>query len=251
MYNIRCGLFIFGDREYWIADQNKVNRSKRLISCGKHCLECVIVYITVDVLFYTDSSYAETCILIKRRKKMKKKNYLIVLCLSLMMIFSSLYPVQAATDVTNKLSKSNYNNIVKLTKRFINPAGYKVQYELKRNQSKIYKFDTDKKRRAFVKLMYDDTTYKWSASTISQRVFGKKTKNFEILAGDWGEDEPVFYHYKIYKVNSSKYTVKADLYFHDWSTNKKTKEGTIQLNIKKKKGSYYGYVATSIKIKKL
>jgi hypothetical protein len=69
MYNIRCGLFIFGDREYWIADQNKVNRSKRLISCGKHCLECVIVYIIVDVLFYTDSSYVETCTLIKGGKR--------------------------------------------------------------------------------------------------------------------------------------------------------------------------------------
>jgi hypothetical protein len=167
------------------------------------------------------------------------------------MIFSSLYPVQAATDVTNKLSKSNYNKIVKLTERFITPAGYKAEYQLKRNKSKTYKFDTDKTRREFVRLMYDKTTYKWSASKISQRVFGKKMKNFEILAGDWGEDEPVFSHYKIYKVSSSKYKVKADLYFHDWSIDKKTKEGTIQLNIKKKKGSYYGYVATSIKIKKL
>ena len=84
----------------------------------------------------------------------------------------------------------------------------------------------------------------------SMRLLGENT-SVKYAVGDWGVDIPVLKISKISKVDSGKYRVVAKAILLNDFTGKTTTYGTVTLDVKKKSGSYYGYIAKKLTIKKI
>ena len=70
--------------------------------------------------------------------------------------------------------------------------------------------------------------------------------------GDWGTLFPYLTLKSVKKKSSNKYVAVFNVMWENCENNcKKKKTGTATFTLKKKKGTYYGFVAKSVKIKKI
>ena len=87
----------------------------------------------------------------------------------------------------------------------------------------------------------------------AQKVFGiRDGVMYTKKEGDWGTLFPYLTLKSVKKKSSNKYEAVFNVMWENCENNcKKKKTGTATFTLKKKKGTYYGFVAKSVKIKKI
>ena len=161
--------------------------------------------------------------------------------------------VQAKTTnaTTNEKKKSK-----KLCNEFTNFLGMQLtegdpSLAISVGKSTTWIFETWKK---------EDLTYRYnlvvplqymSDEGAAERVFGLKDFYVSPVIGDWGEAFPELSLKSATKKSTSKYTAVCDIKWVNSMDNTTKKIGTATFTLKKKKGTHYGFIVKSIKIKKV
>ena len=173
----------------------------------------------------------------------------VIICCFITPVINANTRVQAQTkDVTNTVSGKN--DIKELTRILATPCGYDLTELMKKGRTKKYDFSKASDRRNILNLCYEEI-YSVGERVVSIRMFGENTNDIDLLVGDWGCSWPEIKINKIYKMSSNKYKVSANVNWYDESENSSKKIGKLRLYLKKDSNSYYGYIAKSMKLKKV
>ena len=121
---------------------------------------------------------------------------------------------------------------------------------MKKGRTKKYDFSKASDRRNILNLCYEEI-YSVGERVVSIRMFGENTNNIDLLVGDWGVAGPIIVIKKIYKIDSKKYKVVANVNWYNSDDNSSKKIGRLRLYLKKDTNSYYGYIAKSMKLEKV
>ena len=193
---------------------------------------------------------------------MKKNIVRIITLVLIVMMLMPAFHVSAKSDNVTKSFK-NKSKVVHLIKEFRTFAGLEI-VKMRVGQAKKYSFSKNKYRKMVIKtptpgLSIDYVHNAWKNTTFSKRsleklsknIFGRATKNIgKPLVGDWGGVTPEIKRIKIYRTGKKTYIVKAKIKWFYPDENVYREGGTIIWNIKRKKGTHYGYIVKSMKIKK-
>lgn len=193
---------------------------------------------------------------------MKKKSamkriicMLLIVCCTATCFNASMVKAQAAKDITNSAT----HNIRTLCEFFPSTCGYDLIYKMKIGQKKKYNFAKASTRRYALNRCYSELYSQYSTgtsiNTLSNRIFGKKTSKVNMIVADWGLARPAIKIRKIYRQSSGKYKVKANVNW-EWDADEfdsagSRKIGDLQITLKKKPKSYYGYIVKSMALKKV
>lgn len=161
--------------------------------------------------------------------------------------------VYAATseDVTTTQEK----NIKKLCKNFTDFIGVELTDETSGTYIKVGKSNTWE----FQKWSTEDTIYEpnmviplWymNIKNASKKVFDIDDFHVQNKLGDWGEVAPYLSLNSISKISSKKYKAVFAVKWRDSVSQTSKKTGSATFTLKKKKGTYYGFIVKSVKIKK-
>ncbi|SFP95405.1 hypothetical protein SAMN02910358_00249 [Lachnospiraceae bacterium XBB1006] len=176
------------------------------------------------------------------RKRMKWMASILVVAMVL-----TLCPMMHGTEVQAASSKTKMKS---LTKEFVNFAGEICTDNTWLNKTKSYSFSSSAARKKVAKYAEYDGSHK-KLSYYAKKLFGKTIQSDEkVLVGDWGAAWPEFSFGKITKLKSGKYRISFSVKWVNEAENTETKLATGKLYVKPKKGSYYGYVATKLVIKR-
>ena len=159
--------------------------------------------------------------------------------------------IQASTKSIKNVTKSvsGKKKIQALARCFETPCGYDLIYKMKVGKTKKYDFSKASARR-YITNMCSSYFPKISANTVSKRLFGKSTSKLEAFVGDWGMAWPEIKIKKIYRLSTGTYRVDAHVLWHVQDVRRYT-VGTLKIYLRKKSHSHYGYIATSMTIKKV
>ena len=186
-----------------------------------------------------------------RKENLSKKILctFIIICYFMVPVINVHIDVQAQTkDVTDTVSGKE--DIKELTQMFSTPCGYDLTQLMKKGRTKKYDFSKVSDRRNILNLCYDEI-YSVGERVISIRMFGKNTYDLELSIGDWGIAGPKIVIKKIYKINSNKYKVVANVNWYNSNNDSSKKIGKLRLYLNKDTNSYYGYIAKSMKLEKV
>lgn len=173
----------------------------------------------------------------------------VIICCCITPVINADFRVQAKTkDVTNTVSGKN--DIKELTQILATPCGYDLTELMKKGRTKKYDFSKASDRRNILNLCYEEI-YSVGERVVSIRMFGENTNNIDLLVGDWGVAGPIIVIKKIYKIDSKKYKVVANVNWYNSDDNSSKKIGRLRLYLKKDTNSYYGYIAKSMKLEKV
>ncbi len=173
----------------------------------------------------------------------------VIICCCIIPVINADFRVQAKIkDVTNTVSGKN--DIKELTQILATPCGYDLTQLMKKGRTKKYDFSKESDRRNILNLCYDEI-YSLGERVVSIRMFGENTNDIELLVGDWGTAGPEIIIKKIYKSNSNKYKVVANVNWYNTDDNSSKKIGSLRLYLKKDPNSYYGYIVQSMKLQKV
>ena len=158
-------------------------------------------------------------------------------------LICTLCPVVGASDVQ---AASVRSKMCKLTKEFVNFAGLECSNNEWLGKEKKYDFSSKATRRAVVTYAEYDGKHQ-DMSYYSKKLFGKGIgKDKEINIGDWGLAWPEIKVNKYTKLKSGKTCVKFSVMWKNEEEGTTKKLATGKLYLKKKSGTYYGYVATKM-----
>lgn len=157
-----------------------------------------------------------------------------------------------AVNVTKTIQEKQ--NIQILAESFATLCGVELTSKMEIGQKQKYDFSKESVRRYAMK--YSKKEWSSQISTgisvekLSKRIFGKNTSQISFIKNDgWSDGWPIIKVRKIYQQPSGKYKVKANI---NWNSNefKPYKIGRLNIILKKKPKSYYGYIVQSMVIKK-
>ena len=176
---------------------------------------------------------------------MKKIMKLFFVAACMVMVLQPLHVSAMNKDVTKTIAASEKKKIKKLTRNFEAVfLGYDGIFYLSGQKKVLFDFNKHSDRKAALKYIAM-LNYKTSVNKLSKRCFGTTTK-MKRSRGDAGSILSTKIK-KILKTGKKKYVVKGNAYAEDWSgEGGKKKMGTFTLTIRKKSGSYYGYVAKKL-----
>lgn len=185
-----------------------------------------------------------------KKEDLSKKlvSVLIICCFIIPIINAHIYTQAQTKDVTN--SVSGKKDIKELTQILATPCGYDLTQLMKIGRMKKYDFSKASDRRKILNLCYDEIYYV-GERVVSIRVFGENTNDLELFIGDWGLAGPEIVIKKIYKIDSNKYKVVANVNWYNSDDGSSKKIGKLRLYLKKDTNSYYGYIAKSMKLEKV
>ena len=180
--------------------------------------------------------------------------FTIFLCTIMVGVFST-QAFAAKTDITYKVSAKEKKKMQNMASFFRAVAlGLDNTIDLKNYSSnkKInsMKLDFSKVTGRKTALKYMGMLYmKISMSKLSMQGFGVNT-SIKRQSGDAPGESSVQVK-RIYKTGKKNcYLVTANVYLCSWENDVKVKIGSMQLFLRKKPGSHYGYVASSMKYTK-
>ena len=183
----------------------------------------------------------------------------IVIAFSLALSFfgntHTLKDVNASTST--RVTATEKRNIKKLCSNFTTFLGL----ELTDPDSATNYFEDESVTWEFQKWNKEDMTYKenmivplWYmyCKDPAKKVFDIDSWIITTKEGDWGEAAPVMSLRSIKKVSSKKYKVNYNINWESSFPKKSvTKIGSATFTLKKKRGTYYGFVVKSVVIKKV
>lgn len=194
-----------------------------------------------------------------KQQRIKKCNFFLLMLIfcAVSVVYTGRTEADAATDVTRTVQGKQDIRI--LAESFATLCGVDLIYRMEIGQKKKYDFSEPSIRRYAISYSKNEWNSQISAGidekTLSRRIFGKSTTKVNFIEGDWGLGYPKIKIKKIYKLDSGKYTIKADV---DWIVENEYYEiedsyqiGELQINFKKKPKSYYGYIVKSMVLKKV
>ena len=161
--------------------------------------------------------------------------------------------VYAATS--QDVSETQEKNIKKLCKNFTTFIGV----EFTDDTSGTYVEKGKSCTWEFQKWSTEDLTYKpnivvplWymSIKDASEKVFDIDGFYVEPIEGDWGSAEPNLSLQSISKISSRKYKAVFNVKWRDCMSRTNKKIGTATFTLKKRKGTYYGFIVKKVKISK-
>lgn len=176
---------------------------------------------------------------------------LLIICCTATCFNANMVQAQAAEDVTN--SVSGKRNIKALCKFFSIFYGVELTHQMEIGQKKKYDFSKESARRYVLCISGDTIHYeRISVKKASKRIFGKSTSRVGKIIGELGDGEwPTLKIKKIYKLSSGKYKVNISLIQFNGDTGIGNKTGELNVILKKKPKSYYGYIVKSMTLKKV
>ena len=189
------------------------------------------------------------------KKTLKKFVYVMVLAL-LVCSYSGVNGQEVVHAQTSKVTSGEKGKIKKLCKEFTVFLAMQLNetdpiMEIPVGKSTTWKFqdwnkeDLNYKYNMIVPLGY------MSDENAAKRVFGISDFYVTPEVGDWGEAYTVVSLKSVSKKSSSKYVAVCDVKWVNEVENTTQKWGTATFTLKKKKGTYYGFVVKSVKIKKI
>lgn len=168
-------------------------------------------------------------------------------------MYTGRIEADAATDVTRTVQGKQ--NIRILAESFATLCGVDLTSEMEIGQKKKYDFSEPSIRRYAISYSENEWNSQISAGisveTLSKRIFGKNTSQISFIKiTDWSDGWPAVRVKKIYRQLSGKNKVKASII---WEINdsKPYKIGALNITLKKKPKSYYGYIIQSMILRKI
>ena len=182
---------------------------------------------------------------------------------SLIVIFSLVITffgeTNTAKDVhaasSNKVTATQKKKIQKLCKNFTDFLGMELTDNDSSTKIKVGKTKTWE----FQEWSTEDMTYKpnmvvplWymTIKDPAKKVFDIDDWSVPTKEGDWGEVAPYLSLKSVKKISSKKYKAVFDIKWKDSVSGKSKKTGSAAFTLKMKKGTYYGFIVKSVKIKK-
>lgn len=188
-------------------------------------------------------------------KKLMKLTSLIVAFSLVITLFGGANTIDVNAATSKKVTATEKKKIKKLCKNFTDFLALELV-----DDDEITKLEVGKTRNwIFQKWSTEDFTYQpnlvvplWymTIKNPAKKVFGLDNFSVETQQGDWGSIIPYLSLKSVKKVSSKKYTAVFNIKWKNCENNKKKTTGTATFTLKKKKGTYYGFIVKSVKIKK-
>ena len=190
------------------------------------------------------------------KKFIKITSFVIVVLLALS-LFGETNIVQDVNAKTSKdVTATQERNIKKLCRHFTNFLCLELidvepDSMIKVGKSKTWKFQNWRTEDlTYKENMLEPLTYMYCKNA-AEKVFDIKDWKITPVLGDWGDAGPYISLKSIKKVSSKKYKATFNIKWENSVLNKVKKMGSATFTLKKKRGTYYGFIVKSVTIKKI
>lgn len=188
-------------------------------------------------------------------KKLIKITSLIVVFSLVMTFFGEVTTIDVQAASSKKVTETQKKKIKKLCKNFTDFIAVELtekdpDLKIKVGKTKNWKFQKwDTEDHTYDANMIIPLWY-MNIEDPAKKVFDIDDWSVVKKEGDWGIVIPYLSLKSVKKLSSEKYKAVFNVKWKNSEKNKTKKTGTATFTLKKKSGTYYGFVVKSVKIKK-
>lgn len=188
-------------------------------------------------------------------KKLIKITSLIVALSLVMTFFGEVNTIDVSAASSKKVTATEKKKIKKLCKNFTDFLALELTDEdpitkIKKGKSITWEFQKWSKEDDIYKPNLVVPLWYMTIKDPAKKVFDIDDFSVETLEGDWGTISPYLSLKSVTKLSSKKYKAVFNIKWVNSENNKRKTTGIATFTLKKKAGTYYGFVAKSVKIKK-
>lgn len=188
-------------------------------------------------------------------KKLIKITSLIVVLSLVMTFFGEVNTIDVSAASSKKVTATEKKKIKKLCKNFTDFLAHELTDDnltsnIKKGKSITWEFQKWSKEDDIYKPNLVVPLWYMTIKNPAKKVFDIDDFSVETLEGDWGTISPYLSLKSVTKLSSKKYKAVFNIKWVNSENNKRKTTGIATFTLKKKAGTYYGFVAKSVKIKK-